>query len=136
MALATIPPHAFSVDMTMPVSHHICSHFVPVPIITVPVVTVVPVPPVPMELMVVDAMVMGWKEERIFRGYTNDHAWYHCCWDRYPGGIIHSGPEPIAIVVTIPEAPKEIDAEHLWHHVNISTPAGDYDNIRRCGKLQ
>jgi len=135
MALATMPPHAFYVDVMMSVSPDICSHFVPEPAMTVPVVPVVPVPPVPVELMVVDTMVVRWKEEGIFWGYTDDHAWYNCCRDRYPGSIIHSGPEPVAIVVTIPEAPKEIDAEHLWHHVDVSLPAGNYDHFRRCGKL-
>jgi hypothetical protein len=96
----------------------------------------VPVPPVPVELMVVDTMVVRWKEERIFWGYSDDHPWYDCYGDRYPGSIIHSGSEPVAIVVTIPEASKEIDAEHPWHHVNVSLPAGNYDNFRRCGKLQ
>jgi hypothetical protein len=88
------------------------------------------------ELMVVDTMVVRWKEERIFRGYSDDEPWYYCYGDRYPGSIIHSGSEPVAIVVTIPEAPKEIDAEHPWHHINVSLPAGNYYNFRRCSKLQ
>jgi hypothetical protein len=136
MALATIPPPTFSVDVTMSISHHICSHFMPVPVMTVPVVPVVPVPPVPVELMVVNPMVVRWKEERIFWGYTDDHVWYHSYGDRNPGSIIHRGSEPVAIVVTIPAAPKEIDAEPLWHHVNVSIPAGNYDHFRRRGKLQ
>lgn len=136
MALATIPPHTFSLDVTMSVSRHICSRFVPVPVITVPVVVVVPVPPVPVELTVVDMMVVRWKEERIFRGDTDDHPWYNRQRNRNPGSIIYSGSKPVAIVVTIPEAPKEIDAEHSWHHVNISLPARNYDDIRRPGKLQ
>jgi hypothetical protein len=131
MAFATIPPLTFSVDMTMSVSHHIFSHFMPVPVITMPVVAVVPVPPVPVELVVVDMVVARWKEEWIFRGDTHDHAWYNCYGNRNPGSIIYSSSKPVAIVITIPEAPEEIDAEHLWHHVNVSLPAGDYDNIRR-----
>jgi hypothetical protein len=136
MALATMPPHAFPVDVMMSLSPDICSHFVPEPAMTVPVVPVVPVPPVPVELMVVDTMVVRWKEERIFWRDTDDHPWYHCYGDRCPGSIIRSGSKPVAIVVTIPETPKEIDAEHLWHHVNVSLPAGNDDNFRRCGKSQ
>jgi hypothetical protein len=135
MALATMPSHAFALDMTMSVSHHICSHFVPEPGMTVPVVPVVPGPPVLVELMVMDTMVMRWEEERIFWRYTDDYPWYDCCGDRYPGSIIHSGSEPVAIVITIPVAPKEIDAEYLRHHVNVSVPARNYDNFGRCGKL-
>lgn len=136
MALATMPPHAFSIDMMKPVSPDICSHLVSEPAMTVPVVPVIPIPPVPVELMVVDTMVMRWKEERIFRGYTDDHPWYHTYGDRYPGSIVHSRSEPVAIVITIPEAPKEIDTKQLWHHVNISIPAGNDDHFRWCGKLQ
>ena len=58
MALAAIPPHTFSLDVTMSVSQDICSHFMPVPVMTVPVVPVVPVPPVPVELIVVDTVVV------------------------------------------------------------------------------
>jgi hypothetical protein len=136
MALAMIPSHTFSLDAMMSISHHIRSHFMPVPVITVPVVAVVPVPPMFVEVMVVDMVVMRRKEERIFWGYTDDDSWYNCYRDRYPGGIIHSGSKPVAIVVTIPEAPEEVDAEHPWHHVNVSFPAGNYDNFRWCGKLQ
>jgi hypothetical protein len=135
MALAAIPPDTFFLDVAMSASHHICSHFMPVPVMTVPVVPVVPVPPVPVELMVVNPMVVNWKEERIFWGYTDDHPWYNCYGDRCPGSIIRSGSEPVAIVVTIPAAPKEIDAEHLRHHIDVSISAGNYDHFRRCGKL-
>jgi hypothetical protein len=136
MALAMIPPHTFSLDVTMSVSPYLCSHFMPVPVMTVPVVSVVPVPPMPVELMVVDAMVVRREEERIFRGDTNDHSWYHCHGNRNPGSVIHRGPEPVPIVITIPEASEKIDTEQLRHHVNISLPAGNNDNFRRCGKLQ
>jgi hypothetical protein len=135
MALATMPSHAFPVDVMMSLSPDLCSHFVPEPGMTVPVVPVVPVPPVPVELMVVDTMVVRRKEERIFRGYADDHSWDHSYGDRYPGSIIYSGSEPVAAVITIPEAPEEIDAEHLWHHVNIGIPAGDDDHFRRRGKF-
>jgi hypothetical protein len=136
MALATMPPYTFPVDVMMSLSPHICSHFMLEPVMTVPVVPVIPVPPVPVELMVVDTMVVRWKEEGIFWGYADDHPWYHCNRDRYPGSIIYIGSEPVAIVITIPEAPKEIDSKQLWHHVNISISAGNYDHLRRCCILQ
>jgi hypothetical protein len=89
-----------------------------------------------MELMVVDTMIVRWKEERIFWGHTDDYPWYHRYGNRYPGSIVHSGPEPVTIVITIPEAPKEIDAKQPWHHVDVSIPAGNDDHFRRRGELQ
>jgi hypothetical protein len=78
MALATMPPHALSLDVMMSVSYHISSHFMPEPAMTVPVVSVVPIPPVPVELMVVDKTVARRKKERIFWRYPDDGPWYNC----------------------------------------------------------
>lgn len=135
IALATTPPHTFSLDMIKSSSPDIRSHFMPVPFIIVPVAPPIPVPPMSVELMVVDTMVVRWEEVRIFWRYSDDDSWNHCYGDRDPGRIIYNGSEPVAIIITIPVAPKEIYAEHVWNHVDVNLPTGDYNNFRWCSKL-
>jgi hypothetical protein len=88
------------------------------------------------EIMVVDTMIVRWQEEWIFWRYPDDEPWYNCYGDNNPWRIVDNGSEPVAMVVTIPEASKEIYTEYVWYHIDVSLTTGNDNHFRWRGELQ
>ena len=133
-ALARMPPLVLSLDIMMSLFHYVCSHLMPVPIISVPIMTPIPLQPVSVKVIIVYTIVVWRERVYVLRRYIDDDPWYSRRQDRNPGCVIGAGPEPIAAVVTIPEASKEIYTEGVRNHVDVIFPTRDHYNVRRRGE--
>jgi hypothetical protein len=94
----------------------------------------IPVPPVSVKFIVVYTIVVWREREYVLRRHIHDNPWYSADGDGDPGCVVGTGSEPIAAVVTIPGASKEIDTERIRNHVDGTFSTWDDDNVRRCGE--
>jgi hypothetical protein len=136
LTLATTPLLPRPLDLAMSLFDYVFSHFMPVPIVPIPVVAAVPISPVSVELIVVNTMILRRNRVSILGRYIHDNRWNCCDGDWNPGLVIHTGCEPVAVVVTVPGAPEEIHTECIGNHVDITLSAGNHYNIRRCCQFQ
>jgi hypothetical protein len=123
-------------DMAVPFSSYVIPHLMLVPVISVPVMTFIPCLPVSVEVMIVYPVISRRHIVNIFRWYGNNELRDHGQINIVPVPVVDGSPEPITIIEPIPVTTVEIDPVVIRHHIDIANATGDYDDIRRCGKLQ
>jgi len=87
-----------------------------------------------MQIAIVDPVITRRQEARIFRRDTHYDGRNEACIDKTPRPAVELGPEPVAVMVSVPETAEEIDADPVRHHINIALAAGNDHDIRRCRK--
>jgi hypothetical protein len=121
-------------DLAVSFSPYVISRLILVPIIIMPVMTFIPFPPAFMEIVVVYPVISRRHIVNIFRRYSNNESRDHRQINIVPVPVVDGRPEPITIIEPIPVTTVEIDPVVIWHHIDIADAAGNYDDIRRCGK--